>query len=492
LLVCLVPVVIRDDTAAQILAVAAIMVVSIVAQGLIRPWKNLMANILDGAMTGCILLVLVCGAVGGGYTASEATTQAISVLVVAAFLTMWMGLIGWNIYKQLNRLDTYNIFLCYDKAGGAAQARLLKFMVAEGTGQRVCLDSDGLQQFDAVLDTIKAKVQTLVVYLTRGTLTRPWCAGEIVTAFKTSKHVTVVLAPSFVAPAEEQLEAVDAYLDVSGADLLVQYGIAMADVRDRYVQIIAGKGCSHVRLDSEPTSTRHFRDLVGRLIQKPVGSAPTLGAPRPGCIILSADACDSEAVAAGGILIHLAKDFELTLKAGVCLLADHMDMGIVGHRFTIATARAVVVILSTDTLCSRHQLEIVAHAMGLSEKGQGPTTIPANLFGFSFPGSHYYGQVLPRIWPEVSEAQVRYIGAFFRSTSCPYAIHASDQVLQAQIEAIIWRFAPSRISSARDSLAASLEDARACPATPPTVLEGRPPATDDDVIVGKRIHQEWV
>merc|ERR1712032_506032 len=219
-------------------------------------------------------------------------------------------------------------------------------------------------------------------------------------------------------------------------------------------------------------------------------STPTTETPGPGCLVISADPSDPEAAAAACILVHKSTDFMLTLREGVCFLSDHMDVGIAGHRLTITTARALVVILSTETLCSHHQLEIIAHAIGLNEKGQGPATIPANAFGFSFPSLLYYAQVLPRIWPEVNEAQVRHIGAFFRTISCPYSTHASDQVMQQQIKTILQRIPVGQNSSACDSFAAGNASAISR-AMPPTVLEGRSSASED-IVDGKCIQQQWV
>jgi len=482
LMVCLVPVVIRDDTALQILVVSAIMLVGAIAQCLLRPWRNYMANILDGAMTGCILLVLVCGAVIGGYTASAATTQAMSVLVVVVFLSMWVGLIAWNFFKQLNPSDTYDVLICHHKVGGAAQARLVKLMMAEQAGQRIFMDSD-IQHLDTLFDTIKAKVRHLLVYLTRETLMHPSCAGEIVTAFKTGKKVTAVLTPSFVSPTQEQLEAVDTYLDIGGAELLVQYGIALADVREIFGQLIDAQGCSHVKVESEPTNTVHFQDLVSRLLQKETKIASTTDSASPGCLVISADPCDSEAAAAACVLIRKTKALALATKEGMCFLSDHMDMGVAGHCRAIGSARGLVVMLSTGTLSSRHQLEIIAYVMGLKEKGQSPATVSADLLGFSFPSMHYFGQVLPQIWPEVNEHQVRHLGTLFRTVSCPYSTHASEQVLRAQTEAIIKRI-PHGWTSSKGAIPIASVGADAgegaVTAGPPMVVDGGSWAAGND------------
>jgi len=334
--------------------------------------------------------------------------------------------------------------------------------------------------------------------LTRGTLTRPWCAAEIVTAFKRGKQVTAVLTPSFTAPNEEQLAAVDTYLDVGGAELLVQHGISMVDVQGSFVQLMAAQGCSHLQVEREPTTTAHFQDLVHRLLQNDVKSSPPMDAARPGCFVISADPCDPEATAAACILVHSMQEVARTItKEGVCFLSDCMGMGTVGHCLAVATARALVVILSMETLSSVHQLEILAHAMGLNEQGQGPVTISANIFGFSFPGTTYYSQVLPQIWPEVSEAQARRIRSFFHTISCPYWTHASDQVLQAQTEAITrrissgWTPVAKRAIGAPEGLVLGDQQQSADAAIPPTMLRAKPSAAEDG-ISHKCTHQEWV
>jgi hypothetical protein len=117
-----------------------------------------------------------------------------------------------------------------------------------------------------------------------------------------------------------------------------------------------------------------------------------------------------------------------------------MDAGIAGHCGIVASARALVVISSNGTLSSRHQLEIIAHAMGLNETG--PPVIHTSVLGFSSPSAHYYGHVLPQIWPAIREDQARHIAALFRTCSSPFWIHASDQVLLAQTRAIVERIPP--------------------------------------------------
>jgi len=275
------------------------------------------------------------------------------------------------------------------------------------------------------------------------------------------------------------LAKVHTYLDVGGAELLVQYGISMMDVRVSFAHLMLAQNCLHLEIETQPTNTGHFRDLVGRLLQSNAKSSYTADIAHPGCIVISADPCDPEAAAAACILTCKTQEVAPTLlKEGICFLSDCMGMGIVGHCLAVATARALVVILSSETLTSRHQLEIISHATGLNEKGQGPLTISANVLGFSFPGASYHDQVLPQIWPQVSKAQAHHVCSFFRAISCPYSVHASDQVLRAQTKAIVGRIPLGKHGD--------------CAALPPTMLQSKPSASVHNGSPHKSTHQEWV
>merc|ERR1712137_720387 len=101
----------------------------------------------------------------------------------------------------------YDYMICHHKAEAGAQARLLKMHLCIKDRLRVFLDSDNLTDLDTLLDTVKSKVRQVIVYLTRETLRRPWCAGEIVSAFQApSVKVLAVRTPTFWAPSARQLE----------------------------------------------------------------------------------------------------------------------------------------------------------------------------------------------------------------------------------------------------------------------------------------------
>ena len=67
----------------------------------------------------------------------------------------------------------------HDEADAAAQARLIKVQLQVKTGKSVFIDSDDLTELDSLFDLVRCKVARLIVYHTRDTLTRPWCAEAL-------------------------------------------------------------------------------------------------------------------------------------------------------------------------------------------------------------------------------------------------------------------------------------------------------------------------
>ncbi len=53
----------------------------------------------------------------------------------------------------------------------------------------VFIDSDHLDDLDGLFDIVKVRTGRLVVYLTADTLRRPWCVGEVTTAFHAKVHM---------------------------------------------------------------------------------------------------------------------------------------------------------------------------------------------------------------------------------------------------------------------------------------------------------------
>ena len=51
------------------------------------------------------------------------------------------------------------------------------------SSDRVFLDSDELQDLDSLFECVRSQVAFLVPLLTPGLMMRPWCVGELATAY---------------------------------------------------------------------------------------------------------------------------------------------------------------------------------------------------------------------------------------------------------------------------------------------------------------------
>ena len=91
-------------------------------------------------------------------------------------------------------------------------------------------------------ETVARRTDHVIVYLTRDTLSRPWCAGEVVTAFrgKGKIRMSAVICPSFLPPTDLELRNLDSYLDMTGCSLC-EYGILLDEVAEAFRSLLDGR-----------------------------------------------------------------------------------------------------------------------------------------------------------------------------------------------------------------------------------------------------------
>ena len=93
------------------------------------------------------------------------------------------------------KVERYKAFISHQKSGSGATARWFQLSLAQIAGGRdlVFLDSDHLVSLDRLLETVRSRVDVLIVLVTDGIWWRPWCAGEIVAATEAGVPVKLVL-----------------------------------------------------------------------------------------------------------------------------------------------------------------------------------------------------------------------------------------------------------------------------------------------------------
>jgi len=298
-----------------------------------------------------------------------------------------------------------------------------------------------------LFDIVKCKLEHLLVYLTRDTLSRPWCAGEIVTACNSKVvKVTAIKTPSFVPPSGEQMENLDSYLDLTSCNL-AEYNIPMEAVAAAFNWLMhSDRPCLH--LQAMVCGSRKFDLLTGQVLgagnvaaQAAANEKSLPAIPVKSMVLISSLPSSDEAMASACILhSKIREDVMRVAEEGCCLLADH-DPDTDGITAAVARSRAVIVLLSQGTMESLPQLAAIVELMSTvaSVSSSPPQVIPVNTPGFQFPDAAYYETVFPRIWPGESDTAAASIQAFFKRIAVFFATNASDGVIDTQAREVVAR-----------------------------------------------------
>jgi hypothetical protein len=210
--------------------------------------------------------------------------------------------------RMLVPLHVFDIFLSHHKDHAAAQARVLKSMLSSAQCRcSVYLDSDNLLNLDDLFDTLSRHVRQFLVYLTSETLSRGWCAGEIVTATRCKLGFTVVVTPSFNWPTPEKLSYMAANIDQAGCELAA-YGISLDDVSQAYTSLVFSDTSKQVRLNTDLLGRWRMQqlahDVLGRAPPQHLDWSPTLPKETKDHVMILASRNNDEAVAAATSVLH--------------------------------------------------------------------------------------------------------------------------------------------------------------------------------------------
>jgi len=464
------------EAAVQIVFLCGVMITFTVVQSRLRPWRSTVTNYVDSCMSSALLLLLIVGAVAADMEVADDTLNALAaamliiVLVVAA-----IGLLLGLVIAGCKFGPRYGRFICHHKADAAAQARYLKMLLQVKTSSQVFIDSDDLSDLDDLFAIVKVDVGTLVVYLTRDTLRRPWCAGEVTSAFLASKaKVNTVVTPSFLKPTEEDMAALDNYIDQSGCDLGA-YCIYEKDIKVAFKMLFEPDILS-VKMPADVTGGAKYEHIVADLLgnsMKTASRGPPMIPNDSGMVVISSNPQDDEAVAAASILSLKLQEKLMHTQALMCSLCDRDTSDIDAILSCIDKARAVIVLLSAGTIRCWSQLLVLldvstvrtdilqtnsGKVSGMASSGavsdKSPMgspvhnsssdqnkrpVIPMTLSNFAFPDDQFYEVTLPSILPRSHYEAAELLRSFFRLIAMPFSTAASNQVLEAQVNMVSTR-----------------------------------------------------
>jgi len=274
------------------------------------------------------------------------------------------------------------------------------------------------------------------VYLTKDTLFRPWCAGEIVTAVSSKVPLIVVRCHSFVELTQDQLNDLAGCVDLVGANIL-QYGITYDDLRACYL----GLQAEDVKVVSVPVGSEVLNKFMGvtheilGLRSRAAEVEVSFGhsSPSADTVFISAVTADDEAMASACILLFkIQEELFVTYAKRVRLTSDltQVEEG----EGALSLAFALIVLASRSTLISLPQLQAIVAALE-----SGRTVVPVTLPGFSFPGQSFYSEALPSLWRDNTERAVAALQSYFKLIAVDFSTHSSDGVLETQAHSILER-----------------------------------------------------
>jgi hypothetical protein len=315
----------------------------------------------------------------------------------------------------------------------------------------VFIDSDSLMELDDPIDIVKSKVKHLVVYLTKDTLGQSWCAGEIATAFATSRvKVTAVRTTSFTEPTEDQMARIVEHIDPTSC-ALITHGISYDHVRDAYKRLLSTESPQVWLKDGRVRNLATLMDHICKELTDDSAICVGINVDLPplprgdleGAVVISCDHEDMEAAAAANVLNTMIHEQVLSLTSRkTFVLQDFQQASPATYSCAPKQSYATITMMSQGSMKSAAQLRVITSIM--SATAQRQVIVPVLIDGFRFPDDSYYNEELPKILPGLAEEARPLIVDFLNTIALPFSIGASDIVREIQSQKVLDRILKAR------------------------------------------------
>jgi len=268
-----------------------------------HPWRVPQANTLESELTVGVLLMLGCAALitGGGEERMAIAWTFIALLIAACFACFVVAIHGFYRVALTRKRKLYDFFICHHKAATGCMARLINIDF-NARGKKAFIDTDDLRDLDRLFDFVATQTGTLVILCSKFIYTRPWCMGEVVTAYHWKVNIFKVLRADFVEPDEEFIES---YLENVGGDIgcLAECGIDMGLISETLQEVSVLPGCILPKVLSAST----MRSLCNSIAKREIAyiefepHETNLAAS----VVLIADSTNQEAACTSYVLVQM-------------------------------------------------------------------------------------------------------------------------------------------------------------------------------------------
>ncbi|CAK9010580.1 unnamed protein product [Durusdinium trenchii] len=188
-LLSLIPVVLANFPSVQVAMLACVMLMGVIIQMRAWPWRTQVANLTDMVFSsGVVLFLVIAGPILDFETEADEKSYAMFLswsfcLLLLTFCLAFFIVAVIYLQRRFNPVKPYKVFLTHQKGAAGSLARFIKSILNKHSSDGVFLDSDELQDLDSLFECVRSQVGYLVPLVTPAMMTRPWCVGELATAF---------------------------------------------------------------------------------------------------------------------------------------------------------------------------------------------------------------------------------------------------------------------------------------------------------------------
>jgi len=449
LVICLIPAALTGKVGFQVALLCAIILAFGMLQATQQPWRTRLVNRVDSVTSTVLALILVCGIMNTSLAINKVDMAVLSTSVISVAGVTLTVAAAISLKDSLFPDAHYHHFLCHHKRDAAAQARFIQMLIMKHLKRTCFLDSDDLKDLSKLFDIVRTRVKHFLVYLTRDTLRRPWCAGEIVVTKETKLKITKIVRWDFEGPSPAELADIGNYLAQGAGVNLVDYNMDYHQISSALAWVSTDE-LQAIHLGQEIVGTRLFFNAVMDLAKRSVKPGKLSLPEELDTLVISTDGSDVEATAAGGIILEKIHEEAAQVLQGSCvLLADFPNLDFHELRVSIARARVLVVVLSRHTLDCLQQLQVVMVGM---LGGVSVTSVVTPQF--QFPGEAFFHTSLPSLFSDGCDNAVRAMKNFFEQIAVPLSTHGSSSTLRAETSEVVRRVPADKVSQERHNILA--------------------------------------
>lgn len=272
LLIAVVPL-ISEQGAQQILCMVSVLVVFGLVQAWLRPWRTKEANVIDAAINAALIVIILCASTMVTEPLADSSTEEFVQIYLSLFLAIALPLpFVAMLYNTVDSLlpARWGFFLSHHKAAAGSLARWLKMGLAQESLQAVFLDSDEVHTFVRHcmsflfaecsfvwqlqnLDTLignAANSDVLLVIMTPKVLQRPWCAVELVTAYRSNVKLVPLLLSDQDRISDFVADSPFRVFSHETVALFTQYGITEPELEAAYHALVRSRPVLFPALDA--------------------------------------------------------------------------------------------------------------------------------------------------------------------------------------------------------------------------------------------------